>query len=96
MVWFERNIVSKMGCIYTPLLVGAAGKLGLGVALAVAALVPAVLVRVVQTVVVAVADVDARYAVAVVARKQVAEARLGARLAVIRWLIRPYILRKNF
>jgi len=48
-----------------------------------------VLVGTVQTVVVAVADVDPRYAVAVVAREQVAETRAALRLAVLRRLVRP-------
>lgn len=48
-----------------------------------------VLVGVVQAIVVAVADVDARYAVAVVAGEQVAETRAALRLAVLRRLVRP-------
>ncbi len=46
-----------------------------------------VLVRVVEAIVVAVADVNARNAVAVVAGEEVAEAGLGSRLAVIRRLV---------
>lgn len=53
------------------------------------ALVPGVLVRVVQTVVVAVAYVYSGYAVAVVAREQVAEARAALRLAVLGRLVGP-------
>jgi len=48
-----------------------------------------ILVGIVQTVVIAIADIDPRYAIAVVARKQVAETRTTLRLAVLRWFIRP-------
>lgn len=71
----------------TPLFVGDAVEFRLGVADAVAALVSIVLVRVVQTVVISVAEVEARDAVAVVARKQVAETRFRDRLAVFLRLI---------
>jgi len=48
-----------------------------------------VLVGIVQTIVIAVADVNSRYAIAVVAREQVAETRTALRLAVLWWFIRP-------
>lgn len=48
-----------------------------------------VLVGIVQTVVVAVANVNSRYAIAVVAREQVAETRAALRLAILGRLVRP-------
>lgn len=71
----------------TPLFVGDAVEFRFGVADAVAALVSIVLVRVVQTVVVSVAEVQARDAVAVVARKQVAETRFRHRFTIFLRLI---------
>lgn len=67
--------------------VGAAREFRLRVAFAASALVSVVLVRVVEAIVVAVADVNARNAVAVVAGEEVAKAGLGSRLAVIRRLV---------
>ena len=63
----------KTPCKY---LILCALKLGLGVALSIVALLLRVLVAVVGAVVVAVAQVNARDAVPVVAREQVAKARL--------------------
>ena len=67
--------------------VGAASKFRFRVAFPIAALMATVFIGVVQTVVVSIADVDARDAVAIVASKQVSETGLGPRFAVIRWLI---------
>lgn len=53
------------------------------------ALVSHVLVGIIQTVVVAVANVNPRYAVAVVAREQVTETRAALRLAIFGRFVRP-------
>jgi len=51
--------------------------------------VPYVLVRIVQTIVIAVADVNPRYAIAIVTREQVAETRTTLRLAILWRFVRP-------
>lgn len=70
-----------------PHFVGGTREFRLFVALPVVALVPLVLVRVVQAIVVAVADVNPRYAIAIVAGEQVAEASAALGLAVLGWLV---------
>lgn len=63
--------------------IGAAVEFSLFVALAVGALMAVIFVGAIQAIVVTIADVYARDAIAVVAREQIAEARLCPRLAVI-------------
>jgi len=48
-----------------------------------------IFVGIVQTIIIAVADVNPRYAISIVTREQVAETRTALRLAVLRWFIRP-------
>ena len=72
---------------FTPLLVGAAREFRFGVALARSALMALVLIRIVKAVVIAVADINSRNTVSVIARKQVTEAGLCARFAVIGRLV---------
>lgn len=63
--------------------IGTAREFRFRVAFAAPTLVSIIFIRIVQAVVVSVADVNARDAIAVVARKQVAETSLGARFAII-------------
>lgn len=67
----------------SPRLVLLARKLSLIVALPVIALMPIVLVAVVQAIIVSVADIDPGNTISVVAREQVAEAGPSLRLAVL-------------
>ncbi len=78
-----QEFESAQSFVRTPLFVGAAGEFRFSVAFAVAALVSVVFVGIIQTVVISVADVDARNAVAIVAGKEVAETSFGARFTVI-------------
>lgn len=68
---------------FAPLFIGTAREFRFRVAFAAPTLVSIIFIRIVQAVVVSVADVNARDAIAVVARKQVAETSLGARFAII-------------
>jgi hypothetical protein len=69
------------------LFVGAAREFRFRVAFSASALMSVVFVRVVEAIVVSIADVNARNAVAVVASEQVSKTRFGARFAVIWRLI---------
>lgn len=73
----------------TPRLVFNAGEFCFFVAFPFIALMPVILVTVVQTIVIAVTNINARYTVAVITSEQVSEARATLRLAIFRWLISP-------
>ena len=68
----------------TPLFVGGTREFRLLITLPVSALVTAIFIRIVQTIVVSVADVNPRDAVAIVAREQVAETRPRSGFAIFR------------
>uniref|UniRef100_A0A2M4D189 Secreted protein n=1 Tax=Anopheles darlingi TaxID=43151 RepID=A0A2M4D189_ANODA len=72
-----------------PRLVLVARKLRIVVALPIVTLMPPILVATVQTIVVTIADVDPRYAVPIVARKQITEAGPALRFAVLGRFVRP-------
>ena len=72
---------------FSPLLVGTTGEFRFGVALARSTLMTLILVRVIETVIISIANVDSWNAVAVIARKQVTEAGLCARFTIIGRLI---------
>lgn len=65
LIWTKTTLAD--GSVFTPLFIGVASEFRFGVTLTVAALVPVVFVRVVQTVVVTVTNVNTRDAVAVIA-----------------------------
>lgn len=70
--------------------VGTAGKFSFSVAFTVAALMPVVFIRIVQTVVVPIANVNTWDAVAIVASKQVAKTSFRTRFTIIWWLVSSY------
>lgn len=72
-----------------PGLVLLAGKFGLLIALPIIALMPIILITIIQTVIVSITDINSRNAVAIITGKQISKAGPSLGLAVLWRLIRP-------